>query len=249
MEKLTVKNRAGLKLCGLSFIPEPMKYLLIICHGFKGAKENSGHLFPFAASLNQLHIGVWAFDFTGSGESEGDFSSITLTRQIQDLQCLIDYAEQRFAQPLLLLGRSFGGTTVIGAGGDPRVKACILWSAPVFLEETFKKGLTTAEYQKLAANQPIIHREDNQLVELKPEFFNDFRKHNMEQYLSTLKNKPVLVVQGLADETVLPANAEYISKILPHADLHMIPGADHRFTGMEAMRQNLTLEWLQKHLL
>lgn len=249
MNKLIVKNQAGLSLCGLSFIPEEMKYLLIICHGFKGAKENSGHLFAFADSLNKLHIGVWAFDFTGSGESEGDFSSISLTRQIKDLQCLINYADKEFDLPLLLLGRSFGGTTVISAGGDSRIKACILWSAPVFLEETFTKELTDTEYKKISANQAITRIENNQPTELRPDLFNDFRLHNMEQYLSTLKNKPVLVVQGLADETVIPDNAEYIYKILPHADLHMVPGADHRFTGMEVMRQNLTLQWLQKHFL
>lgn len=249
MNKFMVKNQIGLTLRGLSFIPEQTRTILIVCHGFKGRKENNGFLGPFAEMLNSLRIGALAFDFTGSGESEGEFGSITLTRQIEDLRTIIDYADKEFHLPLLLLGRSFGGTTVIGAGSDPRIKACILWSAPVFLEETFKKGFSAAEQAKIAAHQSVIRIENHQPVELKPDFFNDFRLHNMDQYLAALKNKPVLIVQGRADETVAPANAEYMQKKMPQADLHLVAGADHRFTGQEIMRQNLTLDWLQKNLL
>ncbi|NLW90828.1 MAG: alpha/beta hydrolase, partial [Syntrophomonadaceae bacterium] len=129
-------EKDGRSIAACRSIPE-CDYIIIICHGFRGAKENSGKLVPFAKRLNNIGYGVLAFDFSGSGASDGDFKDITLSGQAEDLRCVINYVSSRYNQPIYLLGRSFGGTTVLAAGaGDTRVAGYILWSAPVLLEKT-----------------------------------------------------------------------------------------------------------------
>jgi alpha-beta hydrolase superfamily lysophospholipase len=249
MNTLFILNQNRKKLVTVNFKPEfSCHSRIIICHGFTGAKENSGRLKIFAHKLNQMGIEVWAFDFTGHGQSEGDFSTVTLSRQISDLKHVMDYICNPNDLPLFLLGRSFGGSTILGAGSDPRVKGCIFWSAPVHLEETFRNNLGD-EYRQLEEGYTISRQEeDGKITTLKPALIKDFVSHNMDSNLQALKSKPVLIVHGKADDVVGYHNAEYIKEKVPTAQLHLVPQADHRFTGWEALREDLTIEWLKSIL-
>ncbi len=247
MESLSIFKPDGTRLDALYAQPKPpFSYLVIICHGFSGAKENSGHLFSLVEKLNQNGFATLAFDFAGSGQSDGTFSSITLSRQIDDLKTVIDYAYEHFSVPLLLLGRSFGGSTVIGAGSDPRVAGCILWSAALYLEEVFRTGFG-AYYDIMKNGAPIHATIINTPMDMEPSFVQDIEKQDMESYLKKLKNKPLFVMQGLSDTLVKPKNAELVRSICPQAEIHFIEEADHRFENLKPMREDMTLTWLKKN--
>jgi pimeloyl-ACP methyl ester carboxylesterase len=82
LQNIKIINGRGEKLAAIIFRPgEDPHILVIICHGFRGGKENGGRIYPFAERLNQLGVAVIAFDFGGSGESEGEFSNMTLSGQ------------------------------------------------------------------------------------------------------------------------------------------------------------------------
>lgn len=249
MKKFRIIDREEKKnIAAIMYEPEKTcKYILIVCHGFRGAKENSGNLAPFAQRLIKMGIGVLAFDFTGCGESEGDFKYITLSRQADDLKLVIDYVYSNYKLPILLLGRSFGGTTVLAGGSDDeRVSGYILWSTPVYLEDTFAKSLQ-GYYRELAKGYEVNIERDSDSFQLVPGFIADFNHHDMEKYIIGLGDRPVLVVQGLDDQTVDPANAEGIYKRCRNAWLELVPGADHRFSGRTIERDNLTIEWIKEH--
>jgi len=143
-----------------------------------------------------------------------------------------------------LLGRSFGGTTVLAAGaGDTRVAGYILWSAPVLLEKTFRNLMAEA-YDKLAGGQLVSVNDENGSFLLEPALVLDFKRHDMDAYLQTIGDRPALILHGMDDETVAVDNASYIQERLRNARVHLIPGADHRFNGMTEMRENLTMDWL-----
>ena len=110
MENISIIGDGQGKLAAYCFMPEnECRYILIICHGFRGAKENGGRIFTFAEKLNKLGLGVLAFDFSGSGASDGDFANISLSSQVSDLRQVIDYVDSNYNRQLILLGRSFGG--------------------------------------------------------------------------------------------------------------------------------------------
>jgi pimeloyl-ACP methyl ester carboxylesterase len=58
---------------------------------------------------------------------------------------------------------------------------------------------------------------------------------------------PVLVLCGQADRLTTPEHAEEMAALLPHAELHLLPGAGHMLTMEQPQQVNtLLLAWLQK---
>lgn len=247
MQIININKTNKQKLNALLFWPEmPCHHVIIICHGFRGRKENSGKIFSFSERLNEIGFGVLAFDFSGSGDSDGEFSNVTLTGQAEDLACVINYVYMSYKLPIILLGRSFGGSTVLAGGsGNKHIAGYILWSAPVYLHETFA-GIMKEFYDKLKVGQTVLIRDDAGEFLLEPAIIQDFDLHNMPEYFERIGDKPVLTVQGQADEVVAPCNAEHMSKHIKNCNLELIEGADHRFENKTREREDITLKWLKK---
>ena len=145
-----------------------------------------------------MGYGVLAFDFSGSGASSGEFKDITLSGQAHDLRQVIDYAAGNYFLPIYLLGRSFGGSTVLAGGsGDPRIRGFVLWSAPVYLTDTFRAMMGEA-YDQLSAGQTIWVSDENDSFMLGPALVRDFALHDMDAYLERIGDRPVLVIHGEA---------------------------------------------------
>jgi len=246
LQTITIEKPDKTKLNALLFYSAVCQHILIICHGFRGRKENSGKIFSFAERLNQAGYGVLAFDFSGSGESDGEFKNITLTGQASDLTCIIEYIQSKYNLPIILLGRSFGGTTVLsGAAENINIAGYILWSTPVYLHETFAEIMADT-YNQLQMGNTVRLSDAAGEFEISPDFIRDFDAHNMERYLAAIGNRPVLIIHGLSDTTVHPSNASYMSRHLPNAELKLIKGAEHRFENKIREREDITLAWLKK---
>lgn len=247
--KIFITDHSGEKLAAwiLTGKCEPI-YMMVICHGFRGAKENSGKLIPFARKLNRLGIGVVAFDCRGSGESDGNFADVTLSRQVADLKLVLAYTKKTFRLPILLLGRSFGGSTVAAAAPyDDTVAGCIFWSAPIDLTGTFEHMLGDTYYRLQKGETINIADRYGEFV-LQPDIVRDFKRHDLASRLKTL-NMPVLAVHGGQDEVVHPDNARSITTIVKTGDIVVIDGADHRCTEFTRERENLTIEWIKSKIL
>lgn len=247
MEATRIPSCGGQELSVLAFIPEQScRYILIVCHGFRGVKENSGKIFAFAQRLNELGMGVYAFDFRGSGESDGDFADSTLSSQAADLACMVDFVHARHNLPVILLGRSFGGSTVLAGGsGDERVVGFILWSTPVKLPQTFAAMLEEA-YGQLKAGQAVSFNDEGGDFIIGPGLIKDLAQHDINKYLHNIGKRPVLVIHGQEDELVDSGNAEYIAARLKNAQLYVVEHADHRFTDLTRYREDLTLAWIMQ---
>ncbi len=250
MERIEITNRRGEKLAALVFQPfnEP-RLLVIICHGFRGGKENGGRIYAFSDRLNQEGAVVVAFDFSGSGASQGEFSNMTLSSQADDLGAMLDYVSQRFRLPIVLLGRSFGGSTAIVAGaGDERAAGFILWSTPFFMGETFAAMMPT-EYNRMKNGQTVTISDDFGSYQLGPDLAADFSRHDMNDYLQTMGERPVLLIHAQDDELVSPENALYMQKHIKNADLCLVAVAGHRFLEKTALREDITMAWLKEQFL
>ncbi|MGI5920652.1 MAG: alpha/beta hydrolase [Syntrophomonadaceae bacterium] len=248
METTEIINNRGQKLSALVFNARgKAAYTIIVCHGFRGTKINAGKIFSFADRLVDLDFNVIAADFAGSGDSEGEFADVTLSGQGEDLRCIIDYAWLRYKLPLILLGRSFGGSTLLVGGTDTnRVAGYIFWSTPIMLKDTFS-AIITKETETLGESAIITLSDAAGVFQLKPGFIRDFDKHNMETYLRMVGSRPVLIVHGKADELVNPANAIYIHNHLVNSKLFLVDDADHRFLNHIKYREDLTINWLKEN--
>ena len=83
------------------------------------------------AALVEQSIGVLRFDFTGLGNSEGDFSNTNFSTNVQDLVAAAAWLEAAHGGPQLLVGHSLGGAAVIVAAHEiAQVKAVATIGAP-----------------------------------------------------------------------------------------------------------------------
>ena len=247
MEFISIINKYHEQLAAYLFTPpHTARCLVVICHGFRGAKENGGKIFAWAEKLQRLGVASLAFDFSGSGSSEGDFARISLSRQASDLKAVLDYAHDRLSMPMILLGRSFGGSTVlVGGSGDPRVAGYILWSTPIKMEQTFA-GIMPEAYQLMRDGAATMISDEGGSYMLKSDLVKDFARHDMDKYLQAIGSRPVLIVQASDDEVVHPDNALYMQTRLADCSLHMVESAGHRFMNKTEEREKITIEWLEK---
>lgn len=63
-------------------------------------------------------IGVLRVDFTGLGESEGEFAHSTFTGNLDDLRTACGWLAEHRAAPGLLIGHSLGGAAVLALAGQ-----------------------------------------------------------------------------------------------------------------------------------
>lgn len=247
MNEVFIDTAANQKLA--AYIWEPGandKYMVVVCHGFRGTKENGGKIFGFAEKIRDIGMGILAFDFRGSGQSDGDFSQVTLTRQGEDVQAVIDYVQRQFSLPSILLGRSMGGSSVLAGGsGDQRVEGFVLWSTPVFMRQAFAT-MIPEEYMLLSQGIRVQITDDAGTFYLDPGLVSDFDRHDMDKYLRNVGQKPVLIVHSYDDESVNPYNAEYLQQNLPNSSLKMFDKAGHRFLECISRREDITIDWLTR---
>jgi len=85
-QKVTFKNNKGEELQGHLILPKTQdpKAYAIFAHCFTCGK-NLKVIKQISLALTNLGIGVLSFDFTGLGQSEGDFANTNFSHDVEDL--------------------------------------------------------------------------------------------------------------------------------------------------------------------
>ncbi|WP_462320746.1 alpha/beta hydrolase family protein [Halochromatium sp.] len=122
------ENLDGHRLAGLLETPpadvETQRYALF-AHCFTCGKDLAAAT-RIARALAARGIAVLRFDFTGLGNSDGDFANTSFSSNIQDLLAAAEALKAKYAAPALLIGHSLGGAAVLAAAGRlPSVEAVV----------------------------------------------------------------------------------------------------------------------------
>ncbi|MDA1132799.1 MAG: alpha/beta fold hydrolase, partial [Proteobacteria bacterium] len=114
---LTFPGSMGAMLAGRLDLPQgpPAAYALF-AHCFTCTKDVLAAS-RVSAALAARGFAVLRFDFTGLGESGGDFADTGFTSNVADLVAAAAFLREHYAAPSLLVGHSFGGAAVLAAGG------------------------------------------------------------------------------------------------------------------------------------
>ncbi len=108
----------------------PHRATALLAHCFTCGKDNPAAR-RIARRLAARGIAVLRFDFTGLGESAGEFAQTTFTSNVADLETAAAALDGRGMAPELLIGHSLGGAAVLRAAARiPSARAVATIGAP-----------------------------------------------------------------------------------------------------------------------
>ena len=189
---------------------------------FHGYGDDKSRLLPEARAFHELGYACFLVDFRGSGESDGDGTSIGY-HEADDVARTVTHVRERWPdQRLIVFGHSMGAAAVLRAlsrgaiAPDAAVLAC-----------PFDRLLSTVEARFAAAGMPSFPAA--QLLVFwggVQHGFNAFR-HNPVEYARAV-TCPVLLLYGTEDIRVSRDQIEAVYQNLGgDKRLHIFEGADH----------------------
>ena len=131
-QPLTFPGGQGATLAARLETPDdaPAPSCAIFAHCFTCSKDSKAAV-TISRALAALGTAVLLFDFTGLGESEGDFSDTTYTGSVADVVAAASFMRSMLHPPALLIGHSLGGAAVLRAATlIPEVQAVVTIGAP-----------------------------------------------------------------------------------------------------------------------
>src|SRR5690606_1138828 len=205
-EKVSFKNNENHLLDARLELPihEPPTSFAIFVHCFTCSK-NVHAATRLSRSLTQAGIGVLRFDFTGLGNSDGDFSNTNFSTNVSDLISAYHHMLENNMTPQLLIGHSLGGAAVLAAKDSmPEIKGVVTINAPSdtqHVELLFEEDIKEIETQGIAS----VTLAGRQFV-IKKQFLDDVRSINLENKISNL-GVPLLIFHTPQDRVVSPDHA------------------------------------------
>lgn len=249
-QKVKFKNAAGHDLAARLELPdsnEPKAFALF-AHCFT-CNKNLTAVRTIGKTLTEKNIAVLRFDFTGLGESEGDFENTNFSSNIEDLYSAAQFLEENFRAPSLLIGHSLGGAAVLFAFSNiPSVKAIATIGAPSNPEHVahlFQNSLE--EINESGVAQVSI---GGRKFTIQKHFLDDIQdkniKHNLDEF-----NISLLIMHSPQDTTVGIENAAEIYKTARHPKSFVsLNGADHLLSDKRDSEYvgNIIASWADRYL-
>lgn len=247
--KVITLNEFREKLVGLESMPtvENKKCpTIILVHGFGVTKEESGMFDEIARRLAETDFLVYRFDFSGCGESEGDYSETSLTKLKSDLSSILEFVQlqpQVDTSRIGILGQSLGTATAITL--EPKVKCLVMMSSVSNprerLVELFGDG-----YHPEAIS--VRKRSAGNITRVKPQFWQDFDNHNLLKSIKEI-HSPILFIHGSEDNKCPISEMEaYFEKANEPKKKVIIEGADHGLRPYREKMYQIVVDWFKKWL-
>lgn len=209
------------------------RFLALFAHCFTCSKDLKS-IVRLSRDLVQRGIAVFRFDFTGIGESGGDFSTSTFADNIADLQAALRFMSQTFAEPKLIIGHSLGGAAALATAaieqnstlGSSLAGVCTL-AAPS--ETPHLAEILTRLDPTLQTEPRGVVTIGGQSFEVDRKMLDGLRDYDLRSTIQSL-DLPTLLFHSTVDETVSIAHAYELQRLLKkNCSLITLPDADHLF--------------------
>ncbi len=236
--KIEFQNEDGHALAGILDMParRPIAYALF-AHCFTCSK-NIKAAANIARSLNDADIAVLRFDFTGLGQSEGEFADTNFSSNVSDLLAAVDYMDREFESPAILIGHSLGGTAVLQAAFGVSSAAAIATIGSPF-EATHVSRMIAGSEKTLRERGEATVNLGGRPFRMKRQFLDDLEKQDPGSSIGSLR-KALLVMHAPLDNIVEIDNASALFSAAKHpksfvslddADHLLSREADSRYAG------------------
>ncbi len=226
-------SATGVKLMGRLELPtdqHPHNYALF-AHCFT-CNKNLLAVKNISRSLTSQGFAVLRFDFTGLGESEGDFADTNFSANVEDLIAAANYLRDHYRAPSLLIGHSLGGAAVVFAAHQlESVRALATIGAPADPEHVTHLLRNSIEEIR-EQGEALVHLSGREF-RIRKQFLDDLQNHSLRETAGMLR-KPILILHSPQDDTVGIKNAEILYTSAHHPKSFVsLDGADHLLARKE----------------
>jgi len=225
-QKIEFNNNSGERLSALLERPAgPVNHYALFAHCFTCSKDVVAAS-RISKALAEKGIGVLRFDFTGLGNSEGDFANTNFSSNIEDLVSAGDYLRDHFAAPQLLIGHSLGGAAVLASAHQiPEAKAVATIGAPSDPEHV--SHLFDASRAEIEVQGKATVSLAGRKFTIKKQFIDDLQEQNLHDRIHNLR-KALLIFHSPIDNIVEIDNAAkiYLAALHPKSFISL-DKADH----------------------
>ena len=171
-------------------------------------------------------IACMRFDFSGIGQSGGEFHESSFSSNVQDIILAAKYLKSTCRTPEILIGHSLGGTAILAAAGEITDSRCVVTIGspfdPAHVIHHFKDEIPRIKAEKIAEIQ-IMGRP----FKVSYDFIEDIQGQNLAEKIKNL-HKPLLVMHSPIDDFVSIDNAQQIFSHAVHPRSYIsLDHADH----------------------
>ena len=249
-ERVSFLNTRGLRLAARLDLPSrhTPKAFGLFAHCFTCSKEFKAAV-NIGKALARAGFGVLRFDFTGLGESEGEFSDTNLTSNIDDVMSAAQFLKTHYTAPQILLGHSFGGIAMLKAARSVSSSVAVVTIAtpsdPKHVLTHFGAGRALIENEGSAEVQVLGHR-----VRIKRQFIEDVMGVDVQMDLRDL-GKALLILHAPGDEVISIDHAAQLFAQARHPKSFVtLDSADHLLSDRSdaAYAGALIAAWASRYL-
>lgn len=231
-KKVRFANDEGHTLSGLMALPDtPPRACALFAHCFTCSKDLKAAN-NIARALAGAGIAVLRFDFTGLGQSEGDFADTNFSSNVSDLLAAVRFLEENYRAPEILLGHSLGGTAILQAASEvPSAVAVATIGSPAdpgHVRHLFAGAEETLRDEGVAE----VHLGGRPFT-IKRQFLDDLERHALPDGVKSLR-KALLIMHAPLDDIVEIDNASALFATALHPKSFVsLDKADHLLTREE----------------
>jgi alpha/beta superfamily hydrolase len=204
--RINFLNVSGKRLAGIMELPLPLatgkelpKTIALFAHCFTCTKDLKA-IVRISRALAKRNIGVLRFDFTGLGDSHGNFSDTNLESNLADIQSACHWLSEHHQAPSLLIGHSLGGAAMMAAAESiPSSRALVTLASP---------SCTRHLAEFLGSQNPEINSTGSGTVTIggrthtiKKQMLDSLRDFDLKQRIQRI-HIPHLIMHSPADETL-----------------------------------------------
>ena len=238
-----IVNKDGRVLRGYINIPENFTgELIVMFHGYTGHKtEHNGHFRTLTRKLDPKGIGTMRLDFSGNGESDGEFLDFTFDTLVSDASIMVEYAlNLEGVEKVSLLGFSMGGAVagMMASKYLDKIHRVVLWSPAANILSLIRNRYENAEKDE----------NENAIIScwsLSKAMYESLDKYDVMKGIENYKGQ-VFIVQGNKDLSVPYMNAVKYAVTFPEAHVVLVDGSGHGYDRPIDMEKlyGLTLKFL-----
>ncbi|MBR2502577.1 MAG: alpha/beta hydrolase [Oscillospiraceae bacterium] len=230
IETKVFKSRGKDMLCLIEYKDPSVrgKKVIVYKHGFCGHKiTGSRKIVNFGHQMVDEGYTMIRFDCVGAGDSEGDWSYMTISGECEDFNQVLCWVKEELApKKMMILGYSMGGLEAALCSRTVELNGILFWSPVGNAEKCFRHIVGDELYDFGLKGNDVDLAGDR----IGKEFFLDIEQNQQDGFEAVKGyDKPVYFVHGNADTCVPYENSTEYMKVLPQAERTTVEGAGHDY--------------------